>query len=380
MGVHLGRHPWAANGWQQYLVAVALILSFIILTEVPVAAGASHNTCRVKNASTARTSSHLQLAVKAAKPGAHLVIKGTCQGGTFIDKDLDLRGVETRRTGEAILDGMDKARVLTVRPGIEVTIHDVVIQGGLATRVPRGGGILNRGRLTLRDVIARDNRAAQGGGVYNLGVLRLFGRSGIVHNEATVSGGGLSNGGICVLNDMSRVSRNSVSGGVSASWGVENWGGLTLNDSSVVRKNAGGVGNSGGLTLNDSSSITGNTGVRGAGVFNTGSLALNGRSRISGNCAELDGGGVYNGFTMELNGSSEITGNHAGHQGGGVWNWATLTMSASSSIRENTAGFQGGGLFHWGMGATRNGVNCAPHTYANVYGNTPDDCQLLASQ
>ena len=37
------------------------------------------------------------------------------------------------------------------------------------TRIPNGGGISNKGRLTLRDVVVRDNRAVRGGGIYNDG-------------------------------------------------------------------------------------------------------------------------------------------------------------------------------------------------------------------
>ena len=38
-------------------------------------------------------------------PVPDLVVKGTCHGGTFIDKDLAIRGVRTRKSGKPILDG-----------------------------------------------------------------------------------------------------------------------------------------------------------------------------------------------------------------------------------------------------------------------------------
>ena len=66
----------------------------------------------------------------AAKPGAHLVVKGTCLGGTFIDKSLAIRGVKTRRTGKPILDGHDRARVLTIKPKVKVSIQSLVIRDG----------------------------------------------------------------------------------------------------------------------------------------------------------------------------------------------------------------------------------------------------------
>ena len=69
-----------------------------------------------------------------------------------------------------------------------------------------------------------------------------------------------------------------------------------------------------------------------------------------------------------------------GARGGGVYNSGSLTLTGASRITENEArtGWNGvtglgGGLYN-ASGGTLNGVNCAPHTYANVYGNTPDDC------
>jgi hypothetical protein len=49
-------------------------------------------------------------------------------------------------------------------------------------------------------------------------------------------------------------------------------------------------------------------------------------------------------------------------------------MAAGSSIRANTAGKPGGGLSR--TRGTLKGVSCGPQTYANIYGNSPDDCAL----
>ena len=45
-------------------------------------------------------------------------------------------------------------------------------------------------------------------------------------------------------------------------------------------------------------------------------------------------------------------------------------MTSGSGVRG-----LGGGVYN-ASGGTLVGVNCAPHTYANVYGNTPDDCYI----
>ena len=72
--------------------------------------------------------------------------------------------------------------MLTIKPKINASIRDLVIRNGRATRIPNGGGISNKGRLTLRDVVVRDNRAVRGGGIYNDGALRMLGRSVVRNN------------------------------------------------------------------------------------------------------------------------------------------------------------------------------------------------------
>ncbi len=49
-------------------------------------------------------------------------------------------------------------------------------------------------------------------------------------------------------------------------------------------------------------------------------------------------------------------------------------MSGTSSISANTALQSGGGLVR--TRGTLTGVSCGPGTYANVYGNSPNDCFL----
>jgi hypothetical protein len=49
-------------------------------------------------------------------------------------------------------------------------------------------------------------------------------------------------------------------------------------------------------------------------------------------------------------------------------------MSGTSSISGNTALQSGGGLVR--TRGTLTGVSCGPGTYANIYGNSPNDCFL----
>jgi hypothetical protein len=387
------------HGWLRLLVAAALVLVLILTLEASPAAGASREACRVTNAGTGRTHARLQQAVNAAQPGDRLVVKGVCRGGTFIDKDIAITGVKTRRTGKPVLDGDGKARVLTVKPTVKVSVRSLVIRDGKATRIPDGGGISNKGRLTLRDVVVRDNHAAgRGGGIHNEGVLRMQGRTVVKNNLGALaqrgSGSGVYNAGRLILADRSRITSNT--GGS----GVVNAGSLVMNGSSSISRSdfgrgVSGVTNSGDWTMNDSSSISDE-----GSLSNAGNLVMNDTSSIHHNritggmlgCDTGHGGGVHNSGSLTLNDSASIhhnvvwggCGHHAPPyeraRGGGVYNSGSLTMTGSSRIHTNEAMTDshgvaglGGGLYN-ASGGTLDGVNCAPQTYANVHGNTPDDC------
>ena len=349
---HLGHHA------RLRLVIVAMLALALILTlEVSPAAAASAKACRVTNTDSGRSFPRLQQAVDAAKPGARLVVKGTCHGGTFIDKDLAIRGVRSERRGKPILDGDEKTRVLTVKPKVEASLRGLVIRDGVAPDgIPSGGGITNKGRLTLRDVVLRDNnvihlweRHLQPGCPADMGPHPDMGQRGLG------SGSALYNTGHATLGGMTRISRN---------YGcLRNLGVLVMNDSSSIDSclmyfGADRLWNDGSLVMNDSSSIWGT-----GGVWNRGDLTLNDASSIHDNLHTS---------TWRVPGPW-----------GGVVNEGTLTMTGSSSIHHNEAvsfsgvgmAGRGGGIYNAG-GGTLVGVNCAPHTYANVYGNTPDDCYI----
>jgi hypothetical protein len=329
-----------------------LALALILTLEVSPTAAASAKACRVTNTDSGRTYTRLQQAVDAAKPGVRLVVTGMCHGGTFIDKDIAIAGVATRETGKPVLDGDERERVLVVKPGVRVSIRDLTIRDGRARKVNFGAGISNHGHLTLRDVVVRDNRTTTGdggtdfgGGIFNAGFLRLHGSTRVAHNVSS-SGGGVYNTatGTMLMRDSSRIERNLQHRGLSGGWGY-------------------GVLNIGTLTLRGSSSIDKN---RGGGVWN-------------------NGYGVINYGTLNLEGSSRVQGNSGGVRNIG----GSVTMTGSSTIRDNHLECPptGSGCIVWGLnpphpagldsrGGTLIGVNCAPHTYANVYGNTPDDCYI----
>lgn len=245
-----------------FMASIALAATFLAAT---LAVAASPTECRVHNLDTGITKGNLQRAVKAARPGDRLTLRGTCQGSTTIGKSLTIRGVRTVTSGVAALDGAGRSGVLVVKARVTVTLRSVTVRRGAA---PTGGGILNQGTLVLGDVVVRGNSAAYGGGVFNYGRLTLNGSSSIRANTALGPAG--------------------ASGRSAAS--VEP---LSPVDTLTPDSSGGGVLNAGTLTLNGSSTIRGNTtDAWGGGVLNGGTLTLNGSSAIRANSAEL-GGGIY---------------------------------------------------------------------------------------
>jgi len=145
----------------------------------------------------------------------------------------------------------------------------------------------NLGKLTLTD-LTLVNGSGFGGGIYNKGTLTLN-RVTLSSNQATGGdqGGGLSNDGQATINN-STISGNTA---VLAA-GIFNRGILTLNNSTVSSNIAGaaggGIKNEGALTLKHST-ISNNTAQHGGGVANLsyGKVRYQ-NSIIAGNTANAD--------------------------------------------------------------------------------------------
>jgi len=355
----MGTRPTATHATWQSLVAATVALALLLTLGATSGSAALLKTCRVRNTDTGKAHKALQAAVDAASGGDRLTVRGTCHGGTVIDRDLIINGVQPSTSDSAVLDGDGEGRVVKVVRGVRVTLGDLTIRGGNARRregrpfpctsdFPScGGGIINRGTLVLRSVLVLDNHASDlGGGVTNQATLTLNGHSRISGNTAHKFGGGVENQGTLTLNDHSQISGNSG------------------RDTSAT-----GAYNTGSLTLNDHSRISGNRGSSGAGVENLGRLTLNDHSRISGNTASHGvGGGVSNYGTLTLNDHSRISGNTSrgigGGRGGGVYNYSsTLTLHDRSRISGNTARGEGGGVY------TQDG-NVQLRDHSRISGNT----------
>jgi hypothetical protein len=139
------------------------------------------------------------------------------------------------------VSGNHASRVFEITASATASIAGLTVANGTASAAsPSGGGILNRGTLTLTDSTVRDNAApgGSGGGIANFGTATVN-DSTFSGNKANVSGSGLYNSGRLTLTD-STVSGNTI----ADAWGY------------------GAVGNQGTLAVT-SSTVWGNTGVYG---------------------------------------------------------------------------------------------------------------------
>jgi hypothetical protein len=97
-----------------------------------------------------------------------------------------------------VLDGMQRAGVIYVQPGLSLELSDVEVTNGTSDDSSLGGGgILNAGNLSLTDVAIHHNqaRAAAGGGLWNFCGTATLVRSPVYANAAEVRGGGIFNDG-----------------------------------------------------------------------------------------------------------------------------------------------------------------------------------------
>ncbi|MEM9387460.1 MAG: choice-of-anchor Q domain-containing protein [Pseudomonadota bacterium] len=243
-------------------------------------------------------------------------IQVVCPSGT-IDFDLPfpasiaLAGDPLEINKSLSIDGPG-AELLTIGPNgdrlIEIGQASVVVRGVTlagGTNFSSGGGIFNRGQLTLTDAVVRDNfidgfGLAEGAGIYNTGSLTIE-RVTIARNTvtatfpATVEGAAIYNMRGRVLIVDSTLDRNEARGsGFSAVAALLNQGGEVTLRNTTVSGNATTstdlstaiiANKSGGLITIEQSTITNNTatGFLFANVFASGGLITLRNSIAAGN-------------------------------------------------------------------------------------------------
>jgi len=187
-------------------------------------------------------------------------------------------------------------RLFHIAASGKLTLHGLTIQGGVA---PAGGGIFNRGTLTLSDTVLRDNKttffgAGGGGAVYSVGTLR------IVDSRVTGSFAGLSNGAGIFSSVSLQVLRSTIdnngSSGADHGGGIFATGTVTIKDSAIADNRAflggGGLSVSGTVTITNTT-IANNDAINGSGGglgLGSGTFRLT-NVTVADNSTDLAGGG-----------------------------------------------------------------------------------------
>ena len=215
-----------------------------------------------------------------------------------IDKNLTIDGGADNIT----VSGGNTVRVFSVNSGVTCNLKNITVTNGTAGS-DYGGGISNKGALTVNSSRLLGNSAKFGGGMYNEGTLT--------------------------------VTDSSFTGNTISQWG----GG------------GGCIHNNGTLTVTNST-FSGNISPYGAGgcIYNNQTLTVTG-STFSGNSVQYSGGGILNTGTLTMT-NSTFSGNGSQYgSGGGICNLGgtlnftnTLIANSSSGGDCQNDGFMGGGI------------------------------------
>ena len=228
-------------------------------------------------------------------PGVNsLDIQATGSGSLFTiapDVDATIAGLTMRGGDSSIFGG-------AVRNRGNLTMADVAMRGFTGGRY--GGALFNDARGTAllnNDVIFENNRAQQGGAIFNLGSLTIY-ESSASDNTANVNGGAVVNLGYLRSQDIS-FKRNAADayGGAIFNLGRMNMNYVTL------EQNTAGI--DGGAVYNRNAH--GRTGIgcivdnSDTAVYNEGSEAYNARYIFWGSTNGPSGAGPGSGDTVSAN-------------------------------------------------------------------------------
>jgi cysteine-rich repeat protein len=327
----------------------------------------------------------IQAAVDDPSCAAISAFSGTYGENLTIGRDLVVRGVGL---DPVVIDGSGAGTVITIMSG-SVALEHITVRNGMAAQ---GGGVLNRGATTLRDVRVEANTAiatvGAGGGIYNDGGSLTLEQSVVTGNHAATNGTAMSSPGAAGAGIFSTSGAIAINGGSIDANEIRMMG-----IAGVFAQGAGIAIQSGELTLSGTTiasnviDIDGHpdAGIaevgRGAGVFvesgtlhSTSSTIRDSTLSMKGDRPFAVGGGVYAPAALLTdttidNNSIEMLGDEgAAARGAGLYLAGTADSTIStckltrnvinaSSAVEAGEGFHGGGVALEGSGSLTI-VNC----------------------
>ena len=269
---------------------------------------------------------------------ANGVYTGTGNVGITISKNMTLKG--QTKTG-TIINGSDTSRIFTISNGFNVTLLNLTIADGKASKSNGGAVRNNGGTLTINNCTFKSNSATLnnqgyygfGGAIYNTGTLSVVG-STFTSNTAEADGGAIYNIGTATIV------------------------GSTFTNNSLTGTYGGAIYNGGTLTV-IASNFTNNTGYDGGAISHgtvdllpTGILTII-DSNFTGNVATSAGGAIWTHGSSSIansifsNNTADTSGSYtAKGDGGAIRNWGNMNLTESIFIN-NTATVSGDAISNY---------------------------------
>ena len=280
-----------------------------------------------------------------AKFGGGILVKG---GSKLTTENINISGNKAQYGGG-----------ICVTDGSKVVIEEGTLVSD--NEANYGGGInVYKGNCEVTDSSMLNNKAKDGGGIYNSKDAKLdISDTEILNNYLNGGyGGGLLNEGECIIKN-SRINNNT---NASCGGGLSNYATLTIEDCTIssnsVTENGGGIEINDGTnsdaktTFSGSNKITGNSAKRGGGIYVNADKGTEFHNKfnditISNNNADETGGAAFIDKNVEHEVTFEnavIESNNAGTKGGAIYTESPLNL-VDTSIRLNCAKEDGGAVY-----------------------------------
>ena len=182
---------------------------------------------------------------------------------TFAGPSLTLKA----ESGTPILDGMNTVRLLSVGSASNVTIDGLEIESGTVSG--SGGGIDNRGTLTVENSTFSGNSASNGGGIANEAGATLTVQSSTFSGNTTrgVGGGAMIAFGTTTIERSALIDNTAPRNGGAIN--VQSSGTVTIASSTIAGNTSGSLGgglSSLGTITVEASTISDNSATGGAAI------------------------------------------------------------------------------------------------------------------